>query len=62
MQKSTQMHQILLSTKLKVATTNFGLLTKIISSIGKYEGLKAAYQAIFVLYAWMFELKFCLWQ
>ena len=25
-------------------------------------GVKAVYQAIFVLYAWIFELKFCLWQ
>ena len=33
---------------------------KIVSCIGKYGGLKAAYQTIFVLYAWIFELKFCL--
>ena len=45
--------------KLEVAAKTFDLLTKIVSCIGKYTGLKAAYQAIFVLYACIFELKFC---
>ena len=36
--------------KLKVAAKNFGLLTKIVSCIGKYGGLKAVYQAIFLLH------------
>ena len=46
--------------KLDVADRNFGLLTKIISCIGKYGGLKTAYQAIFGLYTQIFEFKFCL--
>ena len=37
--------------KLEVAAKNFGLLIKIVVCTGKYGGLKAAYQAIFVLYA-----------
>ena len=44
--------------KLEVADKNFGLLIKIISCIGKYGGLKTAYQAIFGLYARIFELNF----
>ena len=54
---------------IKVTPTTFWLkcknlpkCTKIVLRIGKYGGLKAAYQAIFVLYAWIFELKFRLWQ
>ena len=37
--------------KLEVTAENFGRFTKVASCIGKYAGLKAAYQAIFVLYA-----------
>ena len=49
--------------KLEVAAKNFGLLTKNrLMYWCKYRGLKAAYQAIFVLYVWIFELKFYLWQ
>ena len=48
---------------LEGAAKNFGLLTKNrLMHWQIYGGLKAAYQAIFVLYAWNFELKFCLWQ
>ena len=38
------------TSKLEVAAKEFGLLTKVVSCIGKYGGLKAAYQTIFVLY------------
>ena len=46
---------------LEVADKRFGLLTKNYL-MGKYGGLKTAYQAIFGLYTQIFELRFCLWE